>query len=118
MFPARIYLNKKTWDRLQYLQSKTQLTPNIIARIAIILALRDTRTATINTSPAEETHQINKEVLFGEHEPTFEVMIHQFRYEQDIDSDIQAIIRSLIDSGLHKLGHLQSLSGLSRVFQS
>lgn len=109
MFPARIYLSKKTWDRLQYLQTKTRLTPNVLARIAISLALRDIRTATVNEDKPEETHVINREVLFGEQEKVYEALVRQFCAEQSVQTDIQDIIRSLIDSGLHKMGHVKSL---------
>lgn len=117
MFPTRIQLSKKTWDKLQYLQTKTRLTPNVTARIAITLALRDTRTATINESRPEQTHVINRDVLFGEHEKAYEALIRQFCAEQEVQGDIQDVIRSLIDSGLHKLGHLKKPSDLGSVFQ-
>jgi len=118
MLPTRIQLNKKTWDKLQYLQTQTRLTPNITARLAINLALRDIRTATVNTSYPENTHTINRDVLFGEHEKAYETMIRQFYHEQNIEADIQHVIRSLIDSGLHKLGHIKSLSDLRAIFTS
>ena len=112
MFPTRISLNKTTWDRLQYLQTKTRLTPNIIARLAIALALRDIRTATINETKPGGIHVINRDVLFGEHERVYEALIRQFYAEQDINADIQDVIRLLIETGLHKLGHLKSFSDL------
>lgn len=117
MFPTRIQLSKKTWDRLQYLQTKTRLTPNVTARIAIALALRDTRTASINESKPEQTHVINRDVLFGEHEKAYEALIRQFCAEQNVRNDVQEVIRSLIDSGLHKLGHTKSLSDLRHAFE-
>ncbi len=117
MLPTRIQLSKKTWDRLQYLQTQTRLTPNVTARIAISMALRDIKTATINTSRPEQTHTINRDVLFGDHERVYEAMIRQFCHEQNVDADIQAIIRSLIDNGLHKLGHLKKFSDLDTVFK-
>lgn len=116
MLPTRIQLSKKTWDRLQYLQTQTRITPNITARVAICMALRDIRTATINTSKPEQTHTINRDVLFGEHDRTYEAMIRQFTHEQNVEADIQAVIRSLIDTGLHKLGHLKKFSDLKSVF--
>ncbi len=116
MFPTRIYLSKKTWDRLQYLQTKTLLTPNVIARIAISLALRDIRTAAVNENQPEQTHVINKDVLFGDHEKAYEALIRQFCKEQAIDSNIQDIIRSLIDNGLHKVGHIKTASDLKTLF--
>ena len=118
MFPTRIQLSKKTWDKLQYLQNRTRLTPNVMARIAISLALRDTRTASINESKPEQTHVINRDVLFGEHEKAYEALIRQFCVEQNVQSDIQEVIRSLVDNGLHKLGHTKSLSDLRHAFQN
>lgn len=116
MFPTRINLSKTTWDRLQYLQTKTRLTPNVIARMAIMLALRDIRTATINESKPTGTHVINRDVLFGEHERVFEALVRQFYAEQSIKADIQDVIRSLIDNGLHKLGHIKNFSEIGSVF--
>lgn len=116
MFPTRIYLSKKTWDRLQYLQTQTRLTPNVVARIAISLALRDIRTASVNENKPEQTHVINRDVLFGDHENAYEALIRQFRSEQNIDADIQDIIRSLIDNGLHKIGHVKTILDLRATF--
>ena len=116
MLPARVHLSKKSWDRLQYLQTQTRLTPNITARIAINLALRDTRMASVNTAQPEQTHTINKDVLFGEFEHVYAAMIRQFYYEQKIDTDVQNVIRSLVDAGLHKLGHLRRFSDLKTLF--
>ncbi|MAL94588.1 MAG: hypothetical protein CME40_05900 [Haliea sp.] len=116
MFPTRIHLSKKTWDKLQYIQSKTRLTPNLIARIAIGLALRDVRTASINQTRPEQTHVINKDVLFGDQEKAYEALIRQFCAEQGVHADIQEVVRSLIDNGLHKMGHLKTFSDLSHIF--
>jgi DNA sulfur modification protein DndE len=117
MLPTRVLLSKKTWDRLQYLQTQTKLTPNITARIAIAMALRDIRSATINHSKPEQTHPINRDVLFGEHDRVYEAMIKQFCYQQNIEADIQTVIRSLVDNGLHKLGHLRKFSDLQTIFR-
>ncbi|PHQ26080.1 hypothetical protein CLH62_00245 [Marinobacter guineae] len=116
MFPTRIYLSKKTWDRLQYIQTQTRLTPNVVARIALSLALRDIRTASVNENKPEETHVINRDVLFGDHEKAYEALIRQFCTEQNIEAEIQDIVRSLIDNGLHKLGHMKSASDLKSLF--
>lgn len=118
MFPTRIQLSKKTWDKLQHLQSQTRITPNITARIAISLALRDIRNASINESIPDQIHVINRDVLFGEYEQVYAALIRQFCHEQKIDTDIQFIIRSLIDTGLHKMGHLKKLSDLQDIFQA
>ncbi|AMQ88774.1 DndE family protein [Marinobacter sp. LQ44] len=118
MFPTRIQLSKKTWDRLQFLQTKTRLTPNVLARTAIALALRDTRTATINDTRPEQVHVINRDVLFGDQEKVYEVLIQQFCSEQKVEADYQSIIRSLIDSGLHKMGHVKKLLDLKTFFMA
>jgi len=116
MFPTRIQLSKRTWDRLQYLQTKTRLTPNVLARAAIALALRDTRTANINGTKPDQVHVINRDVLFGDQEKAYEALVRQFCSEQKTDSDLQSIIRSLVDSGLHKMGHVKRLSDLQSFF--
>ncbi|WP_106477950.1 DndE family protein [Phytohalomonas tamaricis] len=116
MFPSRIHLSKKTWDRLQYMQTKTRLTPNVLARTAIALALRDTHTATINENKPEQTHVINRDVLFGDQANVYEALIYQFCAEQKIDADIQDIVRSLIDVGLHKMGHIKSILNMNNFF--
>ena len=41
MLPNRIKLSKKATDKLRYLKSKTGLTPNILSRIAIMLAIKE-----------------------------------------------------------------------------
>jgi DNA sulfur modification protein DndE len=116
MFPTRIQLSKRTWDRLQYLQTKTRLTPNVLARTAIALALRDTHTATINENKPDQMHVINRDVLFGDQVKEYEALFSQFCAEQNINADIQDIVRSLIDSGLHKMGHAKNLLDLQSFF--
>ncbi|WP_035581748.1 DndE family protein [Halomonas sp. TG39a] len=116
MFPSRIQLSKKTWDRLQYMQTKTRLTPNVLARTAIALALRDTHTATINENKPEQTHVINRDVLFGDQASVYEALIRQFCTEQKVDADVQDVVRSLIDIGLHKMGHIKKLLDLDAFF--
>ncbi|ART63121.1 DndE family protein [Kushneria marisflavi] len=116
MFPSRIQLSKKTWDRLQYMQTKTRLTPNVLARTAIALALRDTHTATINENKPEQTHVINRDVLFGDQANVYEALIRQFCAEQNIDADVQDIVRSLIDVGLHKMGHTKNSLDLKELY--
>lgn len=118
MFPTRIHLSKKTWDRLQHLQNQTRLTPNVVARIALSLALRDIRTASVNENKPEQTHVINRDVLFGDHEKGYEALIRQFCKEQKIEVDIQDIIRSLIDNGLHKIGHIKSLADFKTLLKT
>ena len=98
------------------MQTRTRLTPNIIARMAISLALRDIHTAAINESKPEQVHVINRDVLFGDQEKIYEALLRQFCAEQGIDSNIQDIIRSLIDIGLHKMGHVKNLLDMHTFF--
>lgn len=68
----------------------TGLTLNILARVAIMLALRDGSNI-ININPDTDGQELNKSVLFGDHEHVYEVMIKQFihktkRYSDNITS--------------------------------
>tara|TARA_R100000900_G_scaffold22441_3_gene18000 strand:- start:13492 stop:13659 length:168 start_codon:yes stop_codon:yes gene_type:complete len=54
--------------------------------------------------------------LFGDQEKAYEALIRQFCAEQGVHADIQEVVRSLIDNGLHKMGHLKTFSDLSHIF--
>lgn len=118
MFPTRIQLSKRTWDKLQYIQSQTRITPNISARIAMALALRDGHKTSVITIAPVEIHVINRDVLFGEHEAAYSALIRQFCHDHKVTADIQSVVRSLIDNGLHMMGHIKRLSDLSTLFSN
>ena len=53
---------------------------------------------------------LNKDVLFGEYADAYEVLINQYISEIGIKLPMQQVISSLIDAGIHKMGHVRNLS--------
>ncbi len=60
--------------------------------------------------PGQQKHI--KSVLFGGHAHVYEVMINQFIHDNNIDQPMQQIIASLVEVGVHKMGHVKNLSDL------
>ena len=92
----------------------TGLTPNILARVAIMLALRS-GSSIINTTPDAEGQELNKSVLFGDHEYVYEAMIKQFIHETKDARPISQVISSLVEIGAHKMGHVKDLNALCEL---
>lgn len=112
MLPNRIKLSKRTTDKLRYLKSQTGLTPNILSRIAIMLAIKeggDLSNAGVSDADGQE---LNDATLFGDHIYLYDIIINQYIYEKKIAISISDTIVSLIEIGVHKLGHIKNLEQL------
>lgn len=100
---------------MQYIKSKTGLTPNISSRIAIMLAMKES--SNLKNAELEDVNGqiLNKGILFGEHMDVYDVLINQYIYDNDIELDIKKTIASLIEVGVHKMGHIKSLSDVCKL---
>ncbi|WP_108124329.1 DndE family protein [Saccharospirillum mangrovi] len=111
MFPQRVHLKKKTWDKLQYLQTKTLVTPNVIARIAILISVQEKNITIKGKSENKDHHVINRDVLFGQYEVVFRAILSQYCYENNFSTNhIETILNTLIENGLYKISHVKNLS--------
>jgi len=113
MLPNRIKLSQKATDKLRYIKTKTGVTPNILARIAIMLAIKDDSGLDTSGIADFDGQELNKTVLFGDHAQVYDVMINQYCYAHSIDIPIQQLIASLIEIGVFKMGHVKDLKALS-----
>lgn len=112
MLPNRIKLSKKATDKLRYLKGQTGLTPNILSRIAIMLAIKEgsnLSNAGVNDSDGQE---LNDTTLFGENIYVYDVLINQYIYDKDLKLSVADTIVALIEIGVHKLGHVKHLEQL------
>ena len=112
MLPNRVKFSKTVTDKLRYMKANTGLTPNILARLAIVSALKDSSSLQNVGVSDYDGQELNKSVLFGDHAPVYEVMIKQFIHDNNIDQPMQQIISSLVEVGVHKIGHVKNLSDL------
>lgn len=122
MLPNRVKLSKVATDKFRNIKMQTGVTPNYLARIAIMLALKDgSSLSNIGSSDQdpdslESTGQVlDKSVLFGDYVDVYEILINQFVHDHKIEDPLHKTIVSLIDAGVHKMGHIKSLQDLCQV---
>ena len=115
MLPSRVPLSKKATDKLRYLKIKTGLTLNILSRVAIMLAIKESnilRNAGVNDYDGQV---LSRDVMFGDHQDTYAVMIKEYLIENNIQMGISEAITALIEVGVFKIGHVKSLADLAKV---
>lgn len=115
MLPNRVTLSKVATDKFRNLKGLTGLTPNILARIAIMLAIKD-RSGISNAAVADTNGQVlNRDVLFGEHAAVYEMLINQYMHDMNIDVPLPDVIAALVEIGAHKIGHVKNLVDIAKL---
>ena len=114
--PNRIKLSKKATDRLRTLRQRTGVTPNVLARIAIMRALEtstDLSNSGVNDAAGQE---LNRDVLFGDLAEYFELLIQYYVEKNDIAEPIRDVVVALIEIGVHKISHVKTVSELALLY--
>jgi len=109
MLPNRVKLSTKVTNKMQRIKSLTGITPNVLSRISIMLAIKEGGDLKNSMVDDYEGQSLDKSVLFGEHTEVYDVLINQYIYDYSIDLDITKTIVSLIEAGVHKMGHVKNL---------
>ena len=73
---SRMYSSARSRSLLGFLKRKTGLTPNILGRFAICLSLKDPSIPNPDEFD-ERGNELHANVLFGEHEQMFMVLLQQ-----------------------------------------
>lgn len=115
MLPNQITLSQQATNKLQHIKSNTGITPNILSRIAIMLAIKD-KGCIANTGVNDHNGQVlSKSVLFGEYTEVYDVIINQYFYENNIDMPLKDTIAALVEAGVHKMGHIKQLTDICKL---
>jgi DNA sulfur modification protein DndE len=113
MLPNRIKISKKATDKLRFLKMKTGLTPNILSRIAIMLAIKEgSDLSNAGVSNLEGGQELNDTTLFGEYIYVYDILINQYIYDKKLDLNVGETIVAMIEIGVHKMGHVKQLEQL------
>ena len=115
MLPNRVRLSTKATSKMQYMKSQTGITPNILSRFAIMLAIKDGTDLKNSELEDLEGQVLDKSVLFGDHMEVYDVLINQYIYDYSIELDLQKTIASLVEIGIHKMGHVRDLSDIYKL---
>ena len=113
MLPNRIKLSKNATDKLRYLKTKTGLTPNILSRVAIMLAIRDgTDLSNSTVSDMEGGQELNDTTLFGEHIYLYDILINQYIHDKQLKFTVGETIVAMVEIGVYKMGHIKQIEEL------
>jgi len=115
MLPNRIKLSTKATQKMQYIKSHTGITPNILSRIAIMLAIKEGNNLKNAGIGDLEGQVLEKSILFGDHVDIYEVLINQHIHDHHIELGPQIAIASLIEVGVHKMGQVKSLVDICKL---
>ena len=114
MIPNRVRISELASSRLRYLKSRTGLTPNILARFAFTLSIREARSLVVaETTP--DGQEFNAPTLFGEHQRFYELLLIRYINATGDSRHAGLVIANHIDIGLHKMGHIRSLTDISSL---
>jgi DNA sulfur modification protein DndE len=114
MIPNRIKLSKKATDKLRYLKTQTGLTPNILSRIAIMLAIKEgSDLSNAGVGEMDGGQELNDTTLFGEHIAMYDVLINQYIHDKKLGLSVGETIVAMVEIGVHKMGHIRQLEQLS-----
>lgn len=113
--PNRFRLSTNATEKLRQLKGNTGLTPNILARCAIMLAIKESKGINNASVPDNDGLELNKSVLFGDLVDYYELFINQYKNEHDITVTSQKLVVALIEIGVHKLGHVKKLDELNTI---
>lgn len=115
MLPNRIKFSVKATEKLRYMKSKTGLTPNVLARMAIMMTLKESGNLSNAGVTDNDGQELNNSVLFGEYVDVYDVMIHQYLHDNKIDLPIQQAVSALLEVGVHKMGHVKQVEDLCHL---
>ena len=114
MIPHRVRVSENSTSRLRFLKAKTGLTPNILSRFAFLLSSREMRRVTRGSIDLDG-QEFNAPTLFGEYQVIYDLLLMRYIDVTGDDRDEATIIANHIENGLHKMGHVRSISDVAKL---
>ena len=114
--PNEIVLSTKVTNKFSYIKQKVGITPNIMARIAILKAL-ELDLIPSNLETPESLHQkIPRDIAFGDYSDIFNFGIKEYIDNHSYSGDIKELITNLIETGSYKIGNVKKFQDLETLF--
>lgn len=111
---------KYTSDTLKQLQSVTGITPNLLARVAVALSLRQPNDLTRDRADADITGsgvEINRNTLTGEYDYVFKALIAQHCKREITDEEyFPLLFNAHLERGIRYLANEYKHSGNQEKF--
>ena len=115
---SRIKLSAKSLNQLGRLKARTGLTPNLLARFALCLSLKE-KSAPITSQYDKEGNDIEPAVLFGEYESLYlGLMKNRLKKDKLSDSELNEMTRCHINRGVASLARrIQNLGDFHELIK-
>jgi DNA sulfur modification protein DndE len=114
--PNEITLSTRVTNRFSYVKQKIGVTPNIMARVAILKALESDITPELLETPESLGQKIPKDIAFGEYTDIFGFAIKQYIDAYSYSGDIKTLISNLIETGAYKIGNIKKPQDVESLF--
>ena len=113
--PNEIVLSVKTTHKFSYIKQKVGITPNIMARIAILKALElDLKPSNLET-PESLNQKIPRDIAFGDYSDIFNFGIKEYIDNHSYTGDIKELITNLIETGSYKIGNVKKFQDIETL---
>ena len=113
--PNEIVLSTKVTNKFSYIKKKVGVTPNIMARIAILKALElDLKPSNLET-PESLNQKIPRDIAFGDYSDIFNFGIKEYIDNHSYTGDIKELITNLIETGSYKIGNVKKYQDLETL---
>lgn len=113
--PASVTLSKRVTDHFRTVKKHTGVNNNVLARIAMSLALESGEDISRVPKPDGSGQTLDRDLLFGDLVEAYEVFIREYLAEMELDVTPGHAITSLVEIGAHKMGHVRSLEQLTKL---
>lgn len=114
--PNEIALSTKVTSRFSQIKQKVGISPNIMARIAILKALEQNEEPSNLDQPESLQQKIPKDVAFGDYQDFFDFGIQEYINSHSYSGDIKELITCLIETGSSKIGNIKKYQDLQSLF--
>jgi len=110
ILPLEIALSYKQTNRFSSIKSRTGITPNIMARIAILKALEDNIEPEKLEKATNLSQKIPSHIAFGDFIDLFDFAISHYTKKYSYSGDVRELISNLIETGAHKIGNIKNIT--------
>ena len=114
--PNEVVLSTKVTFKFSYIKKNTGITPNIMARFAILKALAINPKPMNLELPESLQQKIPTDVAFGEYQDVFNFGIKEYIENHSYAGDIKELITNLIETGSYKIGNIKKFQDLETLF--
>ena len=112
MLPNRIHLSKTASEQLKFLKARTGITPNVLARIALVRSIKEKFDYTLKEVSSDGL-EFQMPTLLGEYSLLYEKLLIELHAIQE-PHELARALAAHIENGLSYIRNVRDLKDLLR----